>query len=128
MLLDRAHFSPGEIDGLDGDNFRMALRAFQEVKELPGDGRLNADTWNDLAAEDSAPVLKTYMITAADVAGPYTKMIPMDLEAMAKLTGLPYTGPVAELAEKFHMSQSLLRRLNPRADFEASGRRSSSPT
>ena len=40
---------------------------------------------------------------------------------MAKLRGLPYTSPLAELAEKFHMSQELLRRLNPRAAFEHPG-------
>jgi len=120
-LLDRAHFSVGEIDGLDGDNFRSALRAYQEVNGLPADGKLNADTWKALAVDDSAPILKTYAITEADVAGPYTNAIPMDLEAMAKLPGLSYTGPVAEFAERFHMSQDLLRGLNPRADFERPG-------
>ena len=48
-------------------------------------------------------------------------MIPTNLEEMAKLPGLSYTSPLAELGEKFHMAQSLLRRLNPLADFERAG-------
>jgi len=120
-LLDRAHFSPGEIDALDGDNFRSAIRAFQEVHGLPISGNLDADTWKALAPGGSEPVLKSYTISDADVAGPFTKAIPADLVAMAKLPGLSSTGPLAELAEKFHISQSLLRRLNPRADFERAG-------
>jgi hypothetical protein len=120
-LLDRAHFTPGEIDGLDGDNFHSAVRAFQESSILAVTGNLDAGTWNALASNDTAPVLKAYTISDADVSGPFTKVIPINLEEMAKLPGLLYTGPLAELAEKFHMAQSLLRRLNPLADFERAG-------
>ena len=121
ILLDRAHFSPGEIDGLDGDNFRNAVRAFQEVRRLAVNGKLDVETWKALEANDSAPVLKPYVISDADAAGPFTKAIPPSLEGMAKLPSLSYTSPTAEIAEKFHMSESSLRRLNPRGDFERAG-------
>ena len=103
ILLDRAHASPGEIDGLDGDNFRNAVRAFQQVNGLPVSGGLDAATWGALK-RDGAPVLKVYTITLADAAGPFTRAIPSNLEAMARLPGLSYTSVQAELAEKFHMS------------------------
>src|SRR3984885_138398 len=57
ILLDRAHVSPGEIDGLDGDNFRNAVRAFQQVNGLPVSGGLDVTTWGALK-RDGAPVLK----------------------------------------------------------------------
>ena len=121
ILLDRAHVSPGEIDGAAGDNFRGALGAFQETRGLAPSGELDAETWRALAGDASQPVLKTYTISAADEAAPFTKSIPARLEDMARLPGLSYTGALAELAEKFHMSPGLMRALNPRADFARAG-------
>ena len=121
VLLDRDHFSPGEIDGMNGDNYRRAVRAFQQANNLPATGILDADTWNALISNALEPVLNPYTITDADLAGPFDKQIPVDLAQMAEFRGLSYRSPLAELAEKFHMNTEFLRKLNPRADFERPG-------
>ena len=90
ILLDRAHVSPGEVDGLDGDNFHNAVRAFQQVNRLPVSGDLDGATWGALM-RDGAPIFKAYTITLADAAGPFTRAIPSNLEAMARLPGLSPT-------------------------------------
>lgn len=41
ILLDRAQFSPGLIDGRMGDNTVYALREFEKRSGLAADGRLD---------------------------------------------------------------------------------------
>jgi len=118
-LLDRAHFSPGEIDGLPGSNQAVAIAAFEAARGLPVDGKLDAAVWKALTEADAAPAVQSYTLTAADVAGPFIDAVPENLAAAAKLPSLGYTGPAEALAEKFHMSKALLAALNPGADFAA---------
>src|ERR1700719_1955695 len=117
VLLDRAGFSPGGVDGRDSDNFRKAITAFQGRNALDPTGLLDGETFGKLAASSSDQVITEYEIADKDVQGPFTKHIPAGFDAMARLPRLSYTGPREELAERFHMSEQLLAELNPRIDF-----------
>jgi lipoprotein-anchoring transpeptidase ErfK/SrfK len=121
ILLDRAHFAPGVIDGQAGENLRKAVAAFEEARGLPVDGWIDPAVWAALTAADTAPAMQDYTITAADVAGPFTPAIPTDPVAMSKLDRLGYSGPLELLAERFHMDERLLKALNPKADFGKAG-------
>jgi lipoprotein-anchoring transpeptidase ErfK/SrfK len=121
VLLDRAHFSPGVIDGREGSNLTLAISAFQEARRLTVDGKLSPAVWDALAT-DAGPALTDYVISPEDVAGPFTPDIPKDdYEAMARLPALGYGSPLEALAERFHMDEPLLQALNPGVDFSRAG-------
>ncbi|QAU47252.1 L,D-transpeptidase family protein [Bradyrhizobium guangzhouense] len=120
VLLDRAHFSPGEIDGKFGENARKALRAYAEARQLPDTDEVTDDVWKALMADDR-PLTAAYTITENDVAGPFLHKLPSRMEDMKNIPRLGYTSPREELAEKFHMSEQLLATLNPGRHFDRAG-------
>jgi lipoprotein-anchoring transpeptidase ErfK/SrfK len=119
ILLARAHFSCGELDGAFGDNLGKTVSAFQQARELPSSGAVDAATWSALNS-DQAPALTTYTITDQDEQGPFTP-IPADMSEQAKLPALGYASPAEELGERFHVSPAVLKALNPGADLAKAG-------
>ena len=67
ILLDRARFSPGQIDGRYGGDLGVAVKGYQEAHHLNPDGIIGVEMWRSLEA-DTRPLLTTpYTLTAADL-------------------------------------------------------------
>jgi lipoprotein-anchoring transpeptidase ErfK/SrfK len=120
ILLDRAHFSPGEIDGKLGQNAKKALRAYADTNGFAGKAELTQDIWQKLIA-DEKPLLTQYTISDKDVRGPFLAKLPTKLEDMKELPALNYVSAREALAEKFHVSEELLSALNPGEKFDVTG-------
>ncbi len=111
VLLDRAGFSPGVIDGMEGISFHAALKGFQEANGLEVTGELDQATRTALL-RDRAPSTVRLRIDESDAAGPFVGPIPKDPEAQSKMERLGYRNLLEKIAEKFHTSPATLIALN----------------
>jgi lipoprotein-anchoring transpeptidase ErfK/SrfK len=121
VLLDRARFSPGLIDGENGENFQHALTAFQKERGIAPTGSLNEETWTALKETFNEPIVIDYTLTREDANTPLLDKLPAKMEKQADLKRLSYTSIREAVAEKLHMSEALLKALNPKASFEEAG-------
>ena len=119
ILLDRARFSPGEIDGVYGDDLGVAIKGYRENHGLKPAGTIDAEMWR-LLQSDAGPILLTYTITPADEKGPFLPL-PADVQEKAKMKWLGFETPEEELGERFHSSPKLLAELNPGKKLDTAG-------
>jgi lipoprotein-anchoring transpeptidase ErfK/SrfK len=120
ILLDRAHFSCGQIDGRYSQNLKNAIEAYQSAHQLRVDGVVGRSVWQFLN-QDSAEAVIEHRISREDLAGPFVDKIPQDMVAKSKLKGMYYESPLQEFTGKYHASAALLQRLNPGQSFDRVG-------
>jgi lipoprotein-anchoring transpeptidase ErfK/SrfK len=113
VLLSRALFSTGMMDGYWGHNTQTAVQFFQSREGLPATGVVDSATYAHLArvAGDSQTVVPQ-VLTADDVAGPFVRM-PEDIYAQARLNCSCFESLSEKLTERFHTRVEVLRKLNP---------------
>ncbi len=121
VLLARANFSPGEIDGREGSNLRHAIAAYAQANGLASKGELTQEVWDHLTANSPAPVVATYALTQEDVDGPWSPDTQDDLAKAKGLDRVGFTNPLEALGEKVHGDVALLTMLNPGLDLKAAG-------
>ena len=113
VLLNRAGFSPGVLNGQWTDSTERALAWFQSAAGLPPTGILNHTTLRALTtrAGDPRQLVVTRVLTEDAVAGPFATL-PADIAEQATRDHLGYGSLIEKLGERFHTHPALLARLN----------------
>jgi lipoprotein-anchoring transpeptidase ErfK/SrfK len=119
ILLDRALFSPGMMDGRWGKNTAKAVYFFQQREGLRTTGRVDSATYDKLAVAAGRPeqLVVARTLTAEDVKGPFIEL-PDSIYDQAKLECTCFESLTEKFTETFHTSAEILAKLNPGVNLD----------
>jgi lipoprotein-anchoring transpeptidase ErfK/SrfK len=121
VLLDRANYSVGVIDGRWGRNSAIAVWWWQAARGMEATGDVDEATFRSIAqAGGNVEPVVSYTLTEDDVKGPFVS-IPEDVYEQESLKCLCYQSLREKLAERFHSSEDFLEQLNPGVKFSDLG-------
>ena len=124
VLLDRALFSPGVIDGTWGGNTEKALYWLQQREGLPATARLDKVTFERVVQLAGSPreIARQHQLNAEDVAGPFIDLPPLKGDAIYEVARKPctcYESLGEKLSEAFHVTPEVLAKLNPEMNIDS---------
>jgi lipoprotein-anchoring transpeptidase ErfK/SrfK len=112
VILDHLGFSPGILDGREGQSLTAALEGFQISRQLPVTGKIDQRTLEALHQHRAIRPTRILRLTADWLAGPFVRPWPKDPQAQAKLKTMGYRSTIEKLAEMFHTTPEVLIELN----------------
>lgn len=113
MILDHLGFSPGVIDGKEGQSYFAALRGFQIANDLVDTGTLDEATLARLEQWRDIPATRVVVIPESFAAGPFVPDLPANAAEQARLPRLGYRNLLEALAERFHTTPEAIAAMNP---------------
>lgn len=117
ILLDRARFSVGVINGHAAKNTSLAILWFQRTQKLPPTSILDSATYARLmSVAGSRPLVRQVTLDAAMLKGPFA-VLSHNVYEQAKTKCLCYASVTEMLAERYHSSLEIMRKLNPGIGF-----------
>ncbi|MEO8176444.1 MAG: L,D-transpeptidase family protein [Sphingomicrobium sp.] len=111
VLLSAQAFSPGVIDGKDGESFKLSLSSFQRARGLDPTGKLDQDTRQALL-QANRPSTVMVRLGPDDVRSRYVFPFPKTPEGQADLKFLGYRNMLEKVAERYHTTPDTIVALN----------------
>ena len=112
VILDHLGFSPGVLDGREGQSLTAALKGFQTSRGLTVTGKMDPVTLRALYPYRKWRPTVTLALSQKGLAGPYVNPTPEDPADQAKLKTLAYRSPLEKLGEMFHTTPDVIVELN----------------